>query len=112
MENQIKDNKSKIDALKKMNPEILKSSGVARVMMNMGDFREDYREFMLNPGAIDSDAELARVPEADYTLLCAIMTMLLKEATFCGEKFFTKRVKNGSVDEITQRMISLLEAEA
>ena len=56
---------------------------------------------------IHCDKELERLPEADYDLCCALLTMLLREDHFSNSSF-DGRYQAGQVQPILQRMIDLL----
>jgi len=105
------DNAEKIKKLQRINPKIMHSNAIAHDLENIGAYKNNYREYLLPGSSIDYDAELARVATADYDTVCAIFTMLTREALFCGEKFFKKHVESGVIDGILQRMTTLLEAE-
>ncbi len=105
------DNAEKIKRLQRINPKIMHSNAIAQDLEKIGAYKTDYRNYLLSGSSVDYDAELARVATADYDTVCAIMTMLTREALFCGEKFFKKHVDNGEVDGIINRMIELLEQE-
>lgn len=57
---------------------------------------------------INCDAELERLPEADWDLACALLTMLLREDYFCNGSLM-QRHSSGQVDVILNRMIALLK---
>lgn len=64
----------------------------------------DYANYMTT-APIDCDRELLRLPSADHTLTCALMTMLLREDRFY-EGAFTRRLGAGQVQPILQKMIA------
>jgi hypothetical protein len=75
----------------------------------MGDLKTNYTDYMLT-APVDVDYELRRLPGANYDLLCALFTMILREDYFSNGSF-RKRYGKGQVQEIIQRMVSLLKEE-
>ena len=73
---------------------------------NIGDIKYNYGDYMITE-PIDCNKELERLPEADYDLCCALLTMLLREDHFCNGSF-ERRYKAGEVQPILDRMITLL----
>lgn len=73
---------------------------------SMGDLIGNYGDYMTTE-PINCDEELKRLPEADYELCAALLTMLLREDHFSNGSF-GRRCKNGDVQPIIDRMISLL----
>ena len=57
---------------------------------------------------INCDEELKRLPEADYELCTALLTMLLREDYFSNGSFM-KRYEAGQVKMILDRMLELLK---
>lgn len=74
----------------------------------IGDMKYHYYDYMITE-TIHCDKELERLPEADYDLCCALLTMLLREDHFSNGSFDV-RYKAGQVQPILQRMIDLLSA--
>ena len=66
----------------------------------------NYGDYMITE-PIDCQEELKRLPEADYDLCCALLTMLLREDHFCNGSF-ERRYKAGEVKLILDRMLALL----
>ena len=66
----------------------------------------NYGDYMITE-PIDCQEELKRLPEADYDLCCALLTMLLREDHFCNSSF-ERRYRAGDVQPILDRMIALL----
>ena len=62
------------------------------VLEKIGDMKYNYGDYMITE-PIDCNKELERLPEADYDLCCALLTMLLRA---------------GEVQPILDRMITLL----
>lgn len=71
-----------------------------------GDMKYHYYDYMTTE-PIHCDKELERLPEADYDLCCALLTMLLREDHFSNSSF-DGRYQAGQVQPILQRMIDLL----
>lgn len=76
------------------------------VLEQTGDIKYHYYDYMTTE-PIHCDKELERLPEADYDLCCALLTMLLREDHFSNGSF-NERYKAGQVQPILQRMIGLL----
>ena len=66
----------------------------------------NYGDYMIAE-PIDCQEELKRLPEADYDLCCALLTMLLREDHFCNGSF-ERRYNAGEVKLILDRMLALL----
>jgi hypothetical protein len=71
--------------------------------------KNNYFDYMTTH-PIDCDAELLRLPDANYDLCCALITMLLREDYFSNGSF-EHRQRKGEVCPIIKRMISLLSVE-
>ena len=81
-------------------------SSYYETMENIGDMKYNYGDYMITE-PIDCREELKRLPEADYDLCCALLTMLLREDYFCNG-CFERRHRAGDVQPILDRMIALL----
>ena len=81
-------------------------SSYYETMENIGDMKYNYGDYMITE-PIDCHEELKRLPEADYDLCCALLTMLLREDHFCNGSFY-RRHRAGEVKPILDRMIALL----
>ena len=81
-------------------------SSYYETMENIGDMKYNYGDYMITE-PIDCHEELKRLPEADYDLCCALLTMLLREDHFCNSSF-ERRYRAGDVQPILDRMIALL----
>ena len=66
--------------------------------------KNNYNDYMTSH-PIDYDSELIRLPNADYDLCCALITMLLREDRF-SEGSFERRCSKGEVIPIIERMWS------
>lgn len=77
------------------------------VLGKIGCEKTNYYDY-LTTSPIDCDKELNRVSDADYELCSALLTMLLREDCKC-QGTLAKRVRNGDVRMILNRMIELLE---
>ena len=77
------------------------------LLERMGDLKRNYWEYMTTE-PINCDIELKRLPEADYDLCAALLTMLLREDHFSNGALRV-RYEAGQVDAILRRMISLIE---
>ena len=81
-------------------------SSYYETMENIGDMKYNYGDYMITE-PIDCHEELKRLPEADYDLCFALLTMLLREDHFCNGSFY-RRHRAGDVQPILDRMIALL----
>ena len=77
------------------------------LLERMGDLKRNYWDYM-STEPINCDIELKRLPEADYDLCAALLTMLLREDHFSNGAL-RERYEAGQVDAILRRMISLIE---
>ena len=77
------------------------------LLENLDGLKVNYRDYMTT-APINCDIELNRLPEADWDLSCALLTMLLREDHFDNGALM-RRHKNGQVDAILNRMIELLK---
>ena len=76
------------------------------LLENMGDLKTDYHTYATTE-PIDCDKELERVPNADYELCTALLTMILREDHFSNGSF-ERRQRIGQVNAILKRMIETL----
>ena len=88
------------------NTETCSVSSYYEALENLEDMKYNYGDYMITE-PIDCNKELERLPEADYDLCCALLTMLLREDHFCNGSF-ERRYKTGEVQPILDRMIVLL----
>ena len=77
------------------------------VLEDIGALKYNYYDYMTTE-PINVAEELKRLPDADYDLCCALITMLLREDHFCNRSF-GKRLKNGEVHPIVEKMVSILK---
>ena len=89
-----------------MNTDTCSVSSYYEALENIEDMKYNYGDYMITE-PIDCQEELKRLPEADYDLCCALLTMLLREDHFCNGSF-ERRYKAGEVKLILDRMIALL----
>ena len=80
---------------------------VYRNLEVMGDLNTKYYDYMTTE-PINCDEELQRLPNADYELCTALLTMLLREDHFCNGSFEV-RCQSGQVKMILDRMLELLK---
>ena len=71
-----------------------------------GDLKKNYGDYMISE-TIDYATEFERIPEADYELCCAILSMIL-----CERNPLLKLSHPEVVRMIVDRMIELLENNA
>lgn len=76
------------------------------VLEKCDSIKSNYGDYMITH-PIDCNAELLRLPTADYDYCCALITMLLREDYFSNGSF-GRRYANGEVTPIIERMIYLL----
>ena len=70
------------------------------------NLKVNYGDYLITE-PINCDIELERIPEADYELCTALLTMLLREDHFCNGSF-VKHQEQGQVNAILSQMIELL----
>lgn len=92
--------------LEKPNPSV---SDYYEAMEKTQTLISNYTDYM-ETGPINCDRELLRLPEADFALTCALMTMLLREDHFCNGSF-KRRLRVGQVKPILQQMIHQMTDE-
>lgn len=80
-----------------------------KTLESIGALKRNYFDYMITE-PIHCEKELDRLPEADYDLSCALLTMLLREDHFSNGSF-GDRCRAGQVQPILQRMIDLLSEE-
>lgn len=73
----------------------------------MGELKTNYSDYMTTE-PINCNEELKRLPNADYELCTALLTMLLREDHFCNGSFM-RRYEAGQVKMILDRMLELLK---
>ncbi len=78
------------------------------LLERMGDLKRNYWDYM-STEPINCDVELQRLPEADYDLCAALLTMLLREDHFSNGAL-RERHETGYVNAILNRMIVLLNS--
>ena len=89
-----------------MNTDTCSVSSYYEALENIEDMKYNYGDYMITE-PIDCQEELKRLPEADYNLCCALLTMLLREDHFCNGSF-ERRYNAGEVKLILDRMLALL----
>lgn len=80
----------------------------AALLKTMGDLKTNYGDFMITE-PINCNEELKRVPDADYDLCTALLTMLLREDHFSNGSF-ERRFAEGQVLPVLVRMKDVLSA--
>ena len=76
------------------------------LLEKMGDIKYNYNDYMIT-APINTDEELKRLDNSDYELCTALLTMLLREERF-SEGSFERRLNDGQVDAVLERMIKVL----
>ena len=76
------------------------------LLENMGDLKTDYHTYATTE-PINCDKELERVPNADYELCTALLTMILREDHFSNGSF-ESRQRMGQVNAILKRMLETM----
>ena len=77
------------------------------LLERMGDLKRNYWDYMSSE-PINCDMELERLPDADYDLCAALLTMLLRGDHFSNGAL-RERYEAGQVDAILYRMIARLK---
>lgn len=97
----------KISLFEKLNSSnVLKVDFFYSILEQCGALRTIYYEYMTTT-PINCDEELLRLPNADYDLCCALLTMLLREDYFSNGSF-EFRQQSGQVKSIVERILKLL----
>lgn len=73
---------------------------------DIGDLKNNYIDYMTT-APVNVDEELRRLPDANYELCSALLTMLLREDYFSNGSF-ERRYDRGQVTSILDKMIKLL----
>lgn len=89
-----------------MNTDTCSVSSYYEALENIEDMKYNYGDYMITE-PINCQEELKRLPEADYDLCCALLTMLLREDHFCNGSF-ERRYNAGEVKLILDKMLALL----
>ena len=100
-------NAEKIKAIQNLPEHPILEDRYYTLLEKLGDLKTNYYDYM-STSPIDVDKELERLPDADYELCTAILTMLLREDRFC-EGAFQRRHKAGQVDAVLRRMLETLQ---
>lgn len=76
------------------------------LLKEMGDLKHNYYDYMTTT-PINCDRELERLPEADYELATALLTMLLREDHFANGSLM-RHLELGQLNAVLNRMIETL----
>lgn len=74
-----------------------------RLLEELGNLKYNYGDYMTT-APINCDRELERLPEADYALATALLTMLLREDHFSNGAL-RRRLASGQLNAVLSRMI-------
>ncbi len=96
----------KVNAIKELMDAPNTPENYYELLENMGDLKTDYHTYATTE-PINCDKELERVPNADYELCTALLTMILREDHFSNGSF-DRRQRAGQVTTILNRMIETL----
>ena len=96
----------KVNAIKELIDAPNTAEKYYELLENMGDLKTDYHTYATTE-PINCDKELERVPNADYELCTALLTMILREDHFSNGSF-ERRQRIGQVTTILNRMIETL----
>ena len=77
-----------------------------KLLDELGDNKSNYGDYMTT-APISCDRELERLPEADYELATAFLTMLLREDHFSNGSLM-RRLESGQLNAVLNRMIETL----
>ncbi len=101
--------KEKIQVFESLNcDDVIRAEHFRNALEECGALKANYNEYMTTR-PIDCDAELSRLPKANYDLCCALLTMLLREDYFSNGSF-EMRQKRGQVKPIIERILSILSS--
>lgn len=76
-----------------------------KLLKDMEDLKHNYSDYMIT---CSIDKELERLPEADYELSTALLTMLLREDYFSNGSLM-RRYESGQLNTVLMRMIETLK---
>ena len=79
------------------------------VLESVGALKKGYYDYMITE-PINVDEELKRLPNADFDLCSALITMLLREDHFSNGSF-RERKEKGQVNPIVERLIETIKTE-
>ena len=96
----------KINAIKKFIVAPNTAEKYYELLEKMDDLKTNYHTYATTE-PINCDKELERVPNADYELCTALLTMILREDHFSNGSF-ERRQRTGQVTTILNRMIETL----
>lgn len=85
---------------------IFRETDYYEALEKLGDLKTNYHDYMVTE-PINCDEELKRLPDADYELCTALLTMLLREDHFSNGSF-GRRCEAGQVQPIIDRMVAIL----
>ena len=81
------------------------------IMNYHGWYDRDYAEklkYKNDNKKINPDIELLHIDEADFSYLCTLLTMLIRENNAYLDMWNKKRIPSGAVDKILTKMVSLI----
>ena len=78
-----------------------------QLLEDIDGLKRDYGDYMITE-PINCDKELERLPDADYDLCTALLTMLLREDHFSNGSL-RERYESCAVDAVLNRMIETLK---
>ena len=96
----------KINTIKKFMDAPNTAEKYYELLEKTGDLKTNYHIYATTE-PIDCDKELERVPNADYELCTALLTMILREDHFSNGSF-ERRQRMGQVNAILKRMLETL----
>lgn len=82
-------------------------SAYYELLESLGKLKVDYWDYMTTE-PINCDEELKRIPDADFELCTALLTMLLREDHFSNGAF-ERRLHSGQVGKILDRMVAVID---
>lgn len=78
-----------------------------KLLEDIGGLKRNYWDYMTSE-PINCDEELKRLPDADYELCTALLTMILREDHFSNGSLM-ERYRSGQVDAILRKMIDTID---
>lgn len=100
-------NTEKVKRLQSLCQEMKNVDCFYKDLEDMGDLKINYYDYMTT-APINCDEELKRLPDADYELCTALLTMILREDHFSNGSFM-RRYEAGQVKMILDRMLESLK---
>ena len=101
-------NSKKAQALKSLlRNDVIQMEDCYTVLDQTEILKNNYVDYMITE-PVNVDEELKRLPNTDFDLCAALMTMLMREDYFSNGSF-RRRVAKGQVTQVIEKLISMLD---